>query len=422
MGEKLFTSYRFIARFFLLLSSISAMILQMWNVDGSKLFYLSVLIAVIYAVWMILYDIQSFIHCCWPELLFSLACFFSIITNQSWSDEYSYIRLAEVLMYLFVALINPGKSKLTALTKEKDFMLYFIIIATFAMSAGSLLFQILHSMRIFTLTWEKITYFSNGILAGLYNNGNQAGIYGFLGFMLSYYYWVQNKDWKLFISMIVQFVMIMLSGSRTMLIVLPIVALILMHQGVIFQKLTKKQRFLIEIFAIVGGIILILQVSVTKGQYYWYTDNSLYHVLDRFLGSRLDLWSNAMQLFLRYPFFGVGLNNIHAAAQDLLPEGSIYRQLRLYENPHNTIVSLLAYTGIAGTAAYLLMAVKYIKSLWSLKKDNPDRILIAMCCGLAIGDLSDIILIFNHRIPVFVFTYVLGYLWLKQRMQSEAVE
>jgi O-antigen ligase len=75
------------------------------------------------------------------------------------------------------------------------------------------------------------------------------------------------------------------------------------------------------------------------------------------IGSRLEMWKGAWNLFVENPITGVGRKNFHQGLNALIARGEIDPSVGIYRHAHNEMLHALATQGMIGGSALLLLYV-----------------------------------------------------------------
>jgi O-antigen ligase len=121
------------------------------------------------------------------------------------------------------------------------------------------------------------------------------------------------------------------------------------------------QRRRIAGFVLLGGVIALIAVAANPGALARITD------FGGGTSGRNDIWAVAVQVFLRHPFIGVGMNNFPVVEPRfaLLHMDVTRVQYITGSAPypaHNTYLQLAAETGIIGLAGFLTIIVMSLRS------------------------------------------------------------
>lgn len=79
------------------------------------------------------------------------------------------------------------------------------------------------------------------------------------------------------------------------------------------------------------------------------------HVATSSAGERLDMWKAAWFVFRNHPIFGAGPSGYLKEKQALIDSGIIVPNVSSYSHPHNEYLAALAYRGLIGLLALLLI-------------------------------------------------------------------
>lgn len=405
MSDKNYERIRLICRIILLLFPLSEITIGVFDIDTSLFFYLSIPFCVLYFWLLFSNDPKYYVTEYKFELFFITACIISVLINLKYHNIYSFVRLAEVIMFISMLIFNKKKSNKKKLRNEMILLFKIIISILFINVCLSILFQLLYSFYDINLSFMQ--YFSRGMFGGIYGNGNQLAIYSFISMMLSFYLLSVEKKKIFFINILVSGALILFSGCRSVMLVM--LFLILININFNFKKI-KNYKYHNAILIIIALCIIIcvsILIFITTKKINDYGKiKDIETFINSLTGNRLIMWEEAYSLFKHSPIVGVGLSNIQNAAKIYLGNSSLLIT-RNYENVHNLIVNILVYTGILGAISLLLLANKFI--IICFKQVKKYRYLVLLCFGLVILDMFDIVLLFNHRLPIFIFCLIMGY-------------
>lgn len=159
-----------------------------------------------------------------------------------------------------------------------------------------------------------------------------------------------------------------LSGSRAALVYpayFVALALWFSHKNLENQELRRVVRASLMLFAVVllaHGIAALLSDSANDGTSFNRSGESL--------TSRWEVWREAWQIFLRAPWFGVGMGEFPGAlfdsASGALSDGSL-----VWSSPHNLILHLLSETGVAGAVMVVLALIMWAIQAVRRVSDQP---------------------------------------------------
>ena len=126
-------------------------------------------------------------------------------------------------------------------------------------------------------------------------------------------------------------------------------------------------------------------------------------ILNTLSGYRYYIWKEVLEIFYKFPIFGIGPNNVNNAAKLVLAENSMLITGG-WEDPHNIVIALLTYTGLIGTLLFIKILYDKFKVIIENKSDY---LLISIICLLVIS-LFDIGIVFDNRILSVYFWYLIG--------------
>lgn len=301
--------------------------------------------------------------------------------------------------YLFIQtilMLSYTKSKDFDTTIKKQKAIYNVITAlTFLASIVSLLIFLLNIKISYASGFQQILYgVFEGRLYGIQGNPNSLGQFGLISIWMSVmiitinnYYNKKGNKW-LMINIIIQFICLVLSNSRSSILGLAISLFIYCIFMLAFSYKKKETIFKIifEKFLNISFKLVLISISVvcfgifSKMVMLWGAnsinklnldfdfnlkienstqvtdDNKLiskdeiavdreYNNADSSNG-RFELWSAGLKVFIQHPLFGVGTKNINEHANKYLSTNTITITPKLSENMHNIFIQVLVAHGI----------------------------------------------------------------------------
>lgn len=390
----------------------------LFAIDGSPCLYVSLAFSGIYLLLLLIHEKMRAVKEHLPELLVLFACALSTCLNLQNSSINSAVRFLELFVYLLALTAYPLSTTAKEAWKEVKPVLFATYLYLTFLIVTSLILQAAYSLTGFETS--LMTYLDRGILGGLFGNSNQLGISAYLSLMLGFYFFAKKFPKLNLINAIVMFAAIVLAQSRTVFVALMVTVLFFLHHHA-SEKNKKNLRILMIVLAL-AGIGLVIAATARKSTIY--TDGLRdYEILDRLTGNRYLIWTEALWVWQAYfPWFGVGLANLHQMVTTMPsrydPSGpnpyAVYA-VRGYENAHNLIVNILCYTGIIGMVCFLILFRKYQNS-WNTKTVRKRySVLRTLCICLIIMDLFDMILLFDTRMPAYLFCLLVGFFRVCER-------
>lgn len=390
----------------------------LFAIDGSPCFYLALAASGIYLLLLLVHERTRAVKEYLPELMVLAACALSTYLNRQNSSMDSLVRFFELLIYILALCAFPlSTARKEALKAVKPVLFVTYLYLTFLIAA-SLILQVLYSLTGFETS--LMTYLDHGILGGLFGNSNQLGISAYLALMLGYFFFSRNHRKINVINILVMLTSIVLSQCRTVYIALVLTALFLVNHKISVKN--RKKLIPAMIVLVMAGVFLVVFATTRKSGAY-YAGLKDYEILDRLTGNRYLIWTEALWVWQAYfPWFGVGLANLHQMVTTMPsrydPSGpnpyAVYA-VRGYENAHNLIVNILCYTGIIGMVCFLILFRKYQNS-WNTKTVRKRySVLRTLCICLIIMDLFDMILLFDTRMPAYLFCLLVGFFRVCER-------
>ena len=384
----------------------------LFAIDGSPCLYVSLAFSGIYLLLLLIHEKMRAVKEHLPELLVLFACALSTCLNLQNSSINSAVRFLELFVYLLALTAYPLSTTAKEAWKEVKPVLFATYLYLTFLIVTSLILQAAYSLTGFETS--LMTYLDRGILGGLFGNSNQLGISAYLALMLGFFFFSKKYPKLNLINAIVMLAAMVLAQSRTVFVALMVTVLFFLHHHA--SEKNKKKLTILMIVLVLAGIGLVVAATARKSTIY--TDGLRdYEILDRLTGNRYLIWTEALWVWQAYfPWFGVGLANLHQMVTTMpsrydptAPNPYAVYQVRGYENAHNLIVNILGYTGIFGMICFLILFRKYQNS-WNTKTVKKKyQVLRTLCICLIIMDLFDMILLFDTRMPAYLFCLLVGF-------------
>ena len=335
----------------------------------------------------------------WLLVIFLLVFFISSIINRQYGLGGNIKLLAWNAVYILgLYLLVKRLSKEDTFFQRIDWIL---IIGTFIMSLISIGMYLIRFSYVYVYGPGPRDHIRIGFLEsrlfGIYGDPNFGATTAVIVLILSIFYLVSH--WKLysklakgflFFNSILQYCYILLSGSRSALL-LCYLSLVLVTFAAVFsnKKLIKAgvlKKIILSMLAIVvvgicftgiqsGSKIVLAHVSVAdiypnaqkKSDKADLTRKDVANN-DDISNMRFSIWQSGIEIFKTSPIFGVSPRNLFPYAVDKLPKTYIAKKKIV---THNTFINLLASTGVLGfvsiMAYFIFNAYKVFACLFKKK-------------------------------------------------------
>ncbi|MBI5127116.1 O-antigen ligase family protein [Candidatus Roizmanbacteria bacterium] len=248
---------------------------------------------------------------------------------------------------------------------------------------------------------------------------NWLGAYLAINFFIGLYFLVKNrKNIKYTVLntlyLLSNFIFVVFTRSRSALAAVGL-GLIFLVIYYFYKKVKNKGKFLlvvVSIFTVLIGVLLYNQRS--------FFDLRLSKINSANVTESLDIrkivWKGALDLGLRYPLFGTGLETFAYSYYFIRPvEHNLTSEWDfVYNKAHNEFFNYLATAGFLGLGSYLLLIGAFIYFVIFLIKNQSDKnillyffMLIAYLTILItnfFGFSTTMINVFFYLIPAFVFS------------------
>lgn len=380
-------------------------------------------------------------------LIFILICIVSSLINI----QYGLIGNIRNTVWLAISFfllypIDNERSKKSVKSEIKYISNTLIIVWTMACVISLIMFllKIGYYIDIFPNSFSR-QGFIEGRLFGIFEDPNFAAVVAIIVVILDIFNvkTTKKKLLKAFyiISIVINYIYIVLSGSRTAEVALVITSFISIY-FIVFKKSKSyklnsiiKQAFIILI-SLITSLAILFSTSITKkimsylpnfiGASFSSTnmvDSRLKKPIDTtredisnssdLSNCRFKIWMSALELFKSKPIFGTSPRNMRSYAKAEFPNGFIAK--RSYA-VHNAYIDVLTSTGIMGATVIIVFFVKYLYDIFKYlfskeQKENYYIVLfnfsIVTTIAVSAVFLSEIF--FVNTIGVLMFWLNLGY-------------
>ena len=358
-------------------------------ISGSQYFWFMFLITVIYNIYLISINFKNYLYKYKWEILFIVSCLVSVLLNFNYKNIYSIVSVIMTAILIFNFIIVYPKLTKEQMEFENYSIDYLLLIFTFIMGLLSIIIFINNPINI--VKGERFI--------GAYSNSNQLGFWAFISFIISFKY-LKNKI--IIVNILLELVLIILAGSRSVFIATSFFVIYTLFKKVDFKS---PKNIYVFLMSIVFFVLLIIITTFTRYQwlYKYIKDMEFKEILNTLSGYRYYIWKEVLEIFYKFPIFGIGPNNVNNAAKLVLAENSMLITGG-WEDPHNIVIALLTYTGLIGTLLFIKILYDKFKVIIENKSDY---LLISIICLLVIS-LFDIGIIFDNRVLSVYFWYLIG--------------
>ena len=248
---------------------------------------------------------------------------------------------------------------------------------------------------------------------GPFTNGNVFGIISACTWAVAAWYWLQAKKhaWLGWALVCFFWYMVALSMSRgawmaQSVIILPLVFWIWKHQ----------RRSLLW-FAL-AGLLAWGAASITISEIYPSSDIT---IAERFetsatygLAERIVLWASAWEVWKENPILGVGIGNLGAhyldgQSQALQWLGPEHHGLMNTTSAHNTLLHLMAESGVIGILIWITITTLLIRLCWLYRHHIHSIRWTALSCAVMLWIQGLFNLSMTEPFPLLLFSIMLGW-------------
>lgn len=234
--------------------------------------------------------------------------------------------------------------------------------------------------------YEFIEYMSlHRPISSFFNTNYYATICEFI-IIIAMYYFLSNKNKKsrlyfLCVSTLA-FIVLFLTENRTALPTILIATLVLS-----LTKNNKKVFAFLGVFTVVIVILMIFSNRVFPR----------YEFIGNSLGTRKEIWENAIELFKQTFLFGSGPMAYQNAMWVTHPAN----------HAHNIVLDLLINFGIVGIAIIFPFFFGLCKKVYSIRRRNLFRLIISLTCVVILHGMLDVTILW-HQTAYIYFSVLLA--------------
>jgi len=250
-------------------------------------------------------------------------------------------------------------------------------------------------------------------ISGPFTNGNVFGIIAACAWAIAVWYWLQVKNcsWLWWGLVCFFWYMIALSMSRGAWIA----------QGVIIFPtifwIWKQRRPSLLPF-VLAGVLAWGAASITISEIY---PSSHINIVERFetsatygFAERIVLWASAWEVWKEHPLLGVGVGNLGAhyldgQAQALQWLGPEYHGLMTTTSAHNTLLHLMAESGVIGTVVWIAITTLLIQLCWLYRHHMHSIRWAALSCAVMLWIQGLFNISMTEPFPLLLFSIMLGW-------------
>lgn len=369
-----------------------------------------------------------------PLLIFYIICCISTVLNIDYGYEENLKTLVWFAIHLnifYTLSVRIGKEKFLKLLNK----------LFYAMSAVWTVAILVSLYSFFKMDGSEIVVqndvvrqgFVDSRLFGVFIDPNHAAIEAFIFILFSVFYFNKKNKWALIPFIFINTIYIILSGSRTV-ILLCLAVLIFLLALMIYQKIKLKHfnKKIMVVLLLCGFLVFcndinkqLLTLIPEKIFHSKLTLNSSEvenadpgHILDRddidsenISNNRIDIWEGYLKTVPDDLIFGKSPRNAIKIITDMYPENFV--SVRQYET-HNGYLSVLVCTGVLGliaVAAFLLkIAYTFFRDINknSIKDDYIMIFLIVISLLFFTCFFSN--LFFINNLSTILFWMFIGYI------------
>lgn len=295
----------------------------------------------------------------------------------------------------------------------------------------------------------------NGRLFGIYFNSNPAAFLACMSIVFSMLAIRNHYKLKAFfyVNIVVQVLYVILSGCRSAILILAALVVVMLYYT-LFKR--KSYTIIQQVFITMLTVMLVGVGSYTIKQTLYLVpqlqgaviQNERFHVeelvevatlikenpianrrtiinlLDVISSGRVQLYTDAMKMWLDYPLTGIGYHNFHEMGSVMFPTHSVMQEKQVV-HAHNFLLESLVTTGLFGFLFFFLFTFKSFTTMLEVlrKYTRTSSYLIVLLLSFIVwievlGGMLDYGIFYVYSLSSLLFWLVLGYLfWFNERAQ-----
>lgn len=382
--------------------------------------------------------------------------------------QYNLITNIIAVCYLFIQMIlmltYKEEGTLDKKIRKIRKISSIVVVLTFICAFLSILIYLLNVKYAYSTEAQQAIFgMFEGRLWGFYGNPNTLGHFAIISIwnsiiliFLNNYQKLKNKNWFLYLNIIIEFICLVLANSRSS--ILGILSSVLVfslfmigfknkekNDSILKSLLNNKINTILKLTLTVLCFIFMIvfvKYSLAFSSYIFkdinldflpkeeitnninniQTNNNDHVTINRDYGDsdvsngRFELWNAGIKVFINHPIFGVGVKNINTYTNKYLSSETLKEAPFISENMHNIFLQVLVAHGIFAFLIFiiylLIVILKYLIILFKTDNFNNKNTLIyklnivnmAILCSLLVINLFDShILYFCSVFFTFIF-------------------
>ena len=388
-------------------------------------------------------------------IAFFISFFISFILNVDYGYSDNFKGLIWLGLHFFTLFACDIRRSEKEYKKEFSFIAIFYLAVFFLMSFISIMQYIFnYHFEDYNDVYNRILGVVWGRLWGIYRDPNYASVFATIAIFLSVYF-IKKYPKKLIktaliTNIVIQFLYIALSGSRTGMVALFIcsffyIIMIGLKKPSVKTNLKRAAVIAIALAVCLSGTLIIsgiheINSEITEYRFYLDPDNdgsSEYLDLREqdiegdISNRRFDLWGSGVEIFTQKPIFGVSYFNLQQFAEKEMPDTYLVNNDHgAFNNMHNLIFNILPAQGIVGTVIFLafaVFAVVYIfKNIFKADGEDYEYLTVLFVCIIAslISSMFVTDIVYTNSPTSITFWLFMGYLfhYFKRKKLTESAK
>lgn len=322
---------------------------------------------------------------------YGIILLFATLANQKYSDFKSYL-LALMQIIIFALVFATKKS--TTITDIKAEIKLIVPFTNFIVALASGTSLIMYLLNIYDTKNGWLLGVSGGRLFGVYFNCNPAAILACITILLAIIAITHKfKYQKLYyLNIGIQFMYIVLTKSRSALIVLAMIITALSYYYFIKKKNSGKVKKIlilcsISVLTIFSSLLLDKAISAIFNNQDKVQEESRFQfgklieatnslltgdpskaieLIDQVSSGRLELMNTSLKVWQTSPIIGIGANNFRKMGMTLTDDQTI--QSIQVVHSHNEFIEAFVTTGIIGGTIFIIFFISSFKKALKILK------------------------------------------------------
>lgn len=408
----------------------------------SVISYIIVAFAVLFTLLRLIRIRDYFMPSIFVLVLLWIAYIFSSINTM----RYGYIENIQALAWMFIQyfLVFAYDKKRDEQSLNKERNIIFIVVLIYTSIAAIIAFVMMITGYSFFKVIDGYNIFGGFVmnrLFGIYMDCNYGAVLSIISIILSLkYYKLVSKKVRilLIVNIILEYLFVCYSDSRTGLIAISITAFIYFITTMNKNNVVKSKKFWKNVLLGIGiaacvalSVLVVKEVSsmittglaTIKSDVSTISESEQERIIEEAKVGRYDngiaekdgrnvrflIWESAIDLFKAHPILGVSFrNNIETAQAEMC---STFIVGAGYDSMHNFAFDVLSSQGIVGTVlVVILMVISFVSVGKNYNRYEDYGVMLSIIAAIFVSMLFYSESFYMNTPGAFIFWYVLGYM------------